>query len=248
VYPELVAGETGVAGQEITAYRMAEVDFGSGCTATAGDRIFLSTTAGGYVGTASNDQVYCVGSMTTTQVAFVTPFYAFPFMKMPNQDIPITSGHAIVMQLKSQLSGTGTASLTCLEVAPKVLDAVAAGTISGVKVAIDLEGASAGTVTAAQCFEANVGSDSGTVRTVTTAVCYRAINNLHGTVTNGPFVIDVDAHGGNKAWAAFARLPDAGANQIADLASATSTVNAVIKCIVGSTTTYLVGYASYTPS
>ena len=248
VYPELVAGQSGAIADVITAYRKAYVDFGSGCTATAGDRVYASNTAGGYDGVASNDQGACVGVMADAQRAFLNPFYAFPNVKIPNVEYTNTSGTVINLQLKSALAATGTASLTSIELAPKVLAGVAAGTISGVKVAIDLEGLTAGTVTMAQCFEANVGSDSGTVRTVTTAVCYRAINNMHGTVTNGPFVLDVDAAGGNVAWAAFARVPDVGVNGLADLASNASTINAVIKCVVGSTTTYLVGYASYTPT
>ena len=248
VYPELVAGAPGVSGDVITAFREAVIDLGTGCTATAGDRVYADTDAGEYVGVASNDQGYCVGVMTTAQIAFINPYYAFPLLKMPNTEYSNTSGTVIILQLKSALAGTGTASLVGIEVAPKVLNAIAASQISGVNVAIDLEGASAGLITRIQCFEANVGSDAGTVRTVTTAVCYRAVNNMAGTVTNGPFVIDVDAAGETVAWAAFARLPDAGANQIADLASATATINAVIKCIVGSTTTYLVGYASYTAS
>jgi len=248
VYPELIAGRTAASADIITAFREASIDFGTGCTATAGDRVFASTDVGEYVGAASNDQGYCVGFMTTAQIAYINPFYAFPLVKLPNTEYSNTSGHVILQQLKGALSATGTASITGIEVAPKVLDGVAAGTVSGVKIALDLEGASAGTITTAQGAEINLGSDSGTVRTVTTATCIRAINNMHGTVTNGPFVMDVVAHGGNVAWAAFARLPDVGANGLADLASATGDVNAVIKFIVGSTVTYVQGHATYTPA
>ena len=248
VYPELIAGQSGASADVIEAYRMAHVDFGSGCTATAGDRVYASTTAGGYVGVASNDQGMCVGVMVNAQEAFLNPFYAFPNVKIPNIEYTNTSGHVILLQLKSALAATGTASLTCIELAPKVLDGVAAGTISGVKVAIDLEGTSAGTVTRAQCFEANVGSDSGTVRTVTTATCYRAINNCHGTITNGVYVIEVDAAGGNVAWGAFAKLADdSGLASVTNgviLADISGIANAGwIKVIVGSTVRYIAIYA-----
>ncbi|MDO8671241.1 MAG: hypothetical protein Q7O66_07390 [Dehalococcoidia bacterium] len=247
-YPELVAAGPGVSGDVIVAFREAVIDFGTGCTATADDRVYATTTAGQYVGVASNDQGDCVGVMVDAQTAFINPFYAFPNVKIPNVEYTNTTGTVILLQLKSALAATGSASLSGIEIAPKVLNAIAGGSISGIKVAIDLEGTSAGTITLAQCYEAALGSDSGTVRTVTTATCFRAINNMHGTVTNGPYVIDVVTHGGNVAWAAFARLPDVGANQIADLASASTTVNAVIKCVVGSTVTYLTGYATYTPA
>jgi len=248
VYAELVAAQPGVSGDVITAFRTARVDFGSSCTATAGDRVYASTDAGQYVGSASNDQGQLVGVMIDAQRALINPYYALSNFKWPNTEYSNTSGSVIVQQVKAALAATGSASLTGLEIAPKVLDAVAAATISGVKVAIDLEGTSAGTVTMAQCFEANVGSDSGTSRTVTTAVCYRAINNCHGTITNGPFVIDVDAHGGNVVWGAFARLAD-----VAGLASVTngSTLNDIsatanagwVKVIIGSTVRYLAAYA-----
>ncbi len=247
-YPELIASAPGVSGDVIVAFREAVIDFGAGCTATAGDRVYATTTAGQYVGVASDDQGDCVGVMVDAQIAFINPFYAFPNVKIPNVEYTNTTGTVILLQLKSALAATGSASLCGIEISPKVLNAVAGGTISGVKVAIDLEGTSAGTITLAECFEANLGSDSGTARTVTTASCFRAINNMAGTVTNGPYVIDVDAAGGSVAWAAFARVPDVGVNGMADLASGTATVNAVIKFIVGSTTTYITGYASYTPT
>ena len=199
-YPELVVAEPGVSGDTVTAYRMAVIDFGSGCTATAGDRVFASTDAGQYVGAASNDQGYCVGSMVDAQKAFVNPFYAFPLLKLPNTEYSNTSGTVTLAQLKGALAATGTASMTGIEVAPKVLDAVAAGTIRGVYVALDLEGTSAGTITTAFAFEGNVGSDSGTARTVTSCYCFRAVNNMHGTVTNGVSAIRIEAAGGNVAW------------------------------------------------
>ena len=131
--------------------------------------------------------------------------------------------------------------------APKVLDAVAAGTISGIAIAIDLEGASAGTITTARGIEVNLGSDSGTVRTVTNAHCIEATNNLHGTITTGPFVIKVNTHGGNIAWAGLALLPDDGA-----IASDGGTPGAVtgatgwIKVVVGSAVRYIALASSVT--
>jgi hypothetical protein len=208
VYPELVAAEKCTAsGNEIQCYRCAVIDFGSSCTATAGDRVFASNTAGAYEGTTCpNDQGVCVGVMNSTQQAFVNPTYAFGNLKLPNVEYSATSGHVIMVQLKSALAATGTTSLTGIEVTPKVLDAIAAGTISGVKIAIDLEGTSAGTVTLSQGLEINLGSDSGTSRTVTSSYHIRCINNYHGTITNGVSVLRVDTAGGNVNWGAILDL------------------------------------------
>ncbi len=228
VYAELVAGERcSVSGTEIQCYRMAEIDFGSGCTATAGDRVFASTTAGGYVGTTcTDDQGQAVGVMIHAQRAMINPYYVFSNIKIPNVEYSATSGHVIIFQLKSALAGTGTTSLTGIEIAPKVLDAVAAGTISGVKIAIDLEGASAGTVTLAQGIEINLGSDSGTVRTVTSAYSIRLINNFHGTITNGVSGIRFDTSGGNVAWGAVLDLQGTASGIWSDTDTATGDTEA----------------------
>ncbi len=206
VYPELVAGETAASGETITAYREAVIDFGSSCTATAGDRVFASSTAGGYDGSASNDQGQAVGEMTTAQIAFVNPRYIFPNTKYPNTEYSATSGTVTVHVVKAALAATGTASICGLEVAPKVLVGVAATQVSGIIVTPDLEGATAGTITYCQGVEVNMGSDSGTVRTVTNAWCFRAGNNFHGTVTNGVSAFRVDTAGGNVAWGAVLDL------------------------------------------
>ncbi len=249
IYPELVASVTEASGAVITAFREAVVDFGSSCTATAGDRIYSSTDAGQYVGVASNDQGYCVGVMTTAQIAFVNPYYAFPLLKMPNIEYSNTSGTVTILQLKSALAATGTASITGIEVAPKVLDAIAAGTVRGIYTAVDLEGTSAGTITAVTGVESNIGSDSGTSRTVTSARCFLAVNNLHGTCTNGINVIEVSAAGGVVGWNALALLPDtttglASVTNGTTLADISGTTNAGwIKVVVGSTTRYIALYA-----
>ena len=244
VYPELIAGRTAASADIITAFREASIDFGTGCTATAGDRVFASTDVGEYVGAASNDQGYCVGFMTTAQIAYINPFYAFPLVKLPNTEYSNTSGHVILQQLKGALSATGTASITGIEVAPKVLDGVAAGTVSGVKIALDLEGASAGTITTAQGAEINLGSDSGTVRTVTNAYCIRAINNFHGTVTNGVSVLRVDTKGGNVEWGAVLDLQSTISGVWSDTDTATGDTEAgFFKVLINGNARYVMTYS-----
>ena len=225
-YPELVAGTDGASGDTITAYREASVDFGSGCTATAGDRVFASNTAGGYEGSAANDQGYCVGVMTTAQIAFLRPFYALPLFKWPNVEYSNTSGTVTLQQIKGALAATGTASMTGIEVAPKVMDAIAAGTIRGVYVGLDLEGTTAGTIDLAEAFEANVGSDSGTARTVTSCYAIRCVNNMHGTVTNGVSAIRLEAPGGTVAWGAVLDLAGTASGVWSDTDTATGDTEA----------------------
>ncbi len=245
-YPEFVAGEKcDTSGDEIQVYRHATIDFGSDCTATAGDRVFASTTAGGYQATdCDDDQGMCVGVMTHAQRAFINPFYAFPNIKLPNTEYSATSGHVIIMQLKSALSATGTTSLTGIEISPKVLSAVAAGTISGVKIAIDLEGTAAGTVTLAQGLEINLGSDSGTARTVTSSYHIRCINNYHGTITNGVSVLRVDTSGGNVAWGAVLDLQGTVAGVWSDTDTATGDIEAgFFKVLINGNARYVMTYS-----
>jgi hypothetical protein len=244
VYPELIAGEGGVSGDTITAFREVIIDFGSSCTATAGDRVYATTTAGAYVGAASNDQGFAVGEMATARVAFINPMYIFPNFKFPNTEYTNTSGTVTIAQYKAALAATGTASMTGIEVAPKVLDAVAAGTIRGVYVAIDLEGTTAGTVTLIEGVEANLGSDSGTARTVTSAYCFRAVNNLHGTCTNGISVLRVEAAGGTVAWNAVLDLAGTVTGVWSDTDTATGDTEAgFFKVLINGNARYVMTYS-----
>jgi hypothetical protein len=53
-------------------------------------------------------------------------------------------------------------------------------------------------------YEGKLQSDSGYSGTITgPAAVLRAINSLHGTVTNGPSVIYAHNHEGNVAWDSF---------------------------------------------
>jgi len=72
---QLVAGEQNysTAATEITCFKMAEIDFGSGCTATPGDMVYLSNTAGSYAATPGTWVHQCVGQAMTAQRAFIQP-------------------------------------------------------------------------------------------------------------------------------------------------------------------------------
>ncbi len=69
IYPQLIAGQSGVSGDVITVYDSAIIDFGSGCTATAGGLLYLDTTAGTY--TTTSTSAMQIGRMLTARVGMV---------------------------------------------------------------------------------------------------------------------------------------------------------------------------------
>ncbi len=69
IYPQMIAGGSGVSGDTITAYDSAIIDFGSGCTATAGDLLFLHSTAGAY--TTTSTSAMQIGRMLNARVGMV---------------------------------------------------------------------------------------------------------------------------------------------------------------------------------
>ena len=68
--PQMIAAEGGVSGGYIGIAYDAIIDFGSGCTATAGSDLFLSDTAGDYSASAGSVG-RTIGLMLTAQVAHV---------------------------------------------------------------------------------------------------------------------------------------------------------------------------------
>lgn len=85
-----------------------------------------------------------------------------------------------------------------------------------------------------RCVEANMGTDTGYAQIMAgPAYCYGAINNLHGTVTKGAYLIYATTHGGNKAWNGFAALPNDG--NLAYIGSVGNAAEAYVKVLIGST-------------
>lgn len=89
-----------------------------------------------------------------------------------------------------------------------------------------------------RCLETQLESDSGYANTIEgPASCVRAINNMHGNVTRGVYLIYAVTHGGNKAWNGFAAFPDDnGLAKVASIGGGT----AYVKCLIGSTSYGLV--------
>ncbi len=106
--------------------------------------------------------------------------------------------------------------------------------------------ATAGAITGdVRGYEVSLGcpSGAGTITGVLSGL--KCVNNTAKAVTGGIYPIYVVTPGDAQPWSGLALLPDDGGG-IGDLASAVSTVNTVVKAKVGATTTYLVGYTSYT--
>lgn len=70
IYAQLVALQSGVSGDVITVGDSAVIDFGSGCTATPGDKLYLSNTAGTYA-TTPGTTAEQTGVMLDAQVGMV---------------------------------------------------------------------------------------------------------------------------------------------------------------------------------
>lgn len=89
VFAVCVAGQKAVSGDEITVYKEAVIDLGSGCTATAGDLIYSGSTAGRYAAEPEGSWQQAVAMMTTAQIMYVRP------MAMPLTVYTLTGvGHA----------------------------------------------------------------------------------------------------------------------------------------------------------
>lgn len=143
-------------------------------------------------------------------------------IRMNSRDYTPVAGKTYCgVQIKPNLSylavgGSVVVSLNGLEVSPRFADGQGGVSLTGIMSNPDLKGAgAAGDVSGEiRAYEAKCESKSGSTRVVTGPVsCFKAGQAMHGTVTNGVFVLDVDAGGGNVAWASLMNLPSD--NQVA---------------------------------
>ena len=160
-------------------------------------------------------------------------------VRINSRDYVRTSGDQTAVQIKPNMSVTGTGGITGIEVAPRFADGCAGSKCVGVMSNPDLKGTTGNLSSAMRCFEGKLESASGSTRTVAEAYVLHAMQALHGTVTDGPWVIGVSAGGGNVAWAGFAKLPDDA--QVAD-SDGGSTADGWIKVKIGTQVTYVPTY------
>jgi len=157
-------------------------------------------------------------------------------VRINSRDYTRTSGDQSAVQIKPNMSVTGTGGITGIEVAPRFADGCAGSKLVGVMSNPDLKGTTGDLSSAMRCYEGKLESSSGSTRTVAEAYVLHAMQALHGTVTVGPYVLKVDAGGGNVAWAGLMLLPDD--VQIAD-ADGGSTADGWIKVKIGTQVTYI---------
>ena len=130
-------------------------------------------------------------------------------VRVNSRDYEKTSGEHCAMQSKPNISVGGTTGITAFEASPRFASGIAGSKIVGIMSNPILKGAAGGNLSSAmRCYEGKLESDSGSTRTVAEAYVLHAMQALHGTVTDGPWVVKVDAHGGNVNWAGFGVFPD----------------------------------------
>lgn len=130
-------------------------------------------------------------------------------IRMNSRDYTQSSGSISAVQSKPNGTVTGTLMMYGFECSPRFQDGIAGAGISCFFANPDLKGAT-GDMTVLRCFEGKLESASGSTRTVANAAVLEAMQALHGTVTDGPHVLKVNAAGGNVAWDALIDIPNEG--------------------------------------
>jgi len=163
-------------------------------------------------------------------------------VRINSRDYERTSDDCCGVQIKPNISVGGTVGMTGLEVSPRFASGCKGSKLVGIMSNPILKGGAQGVTghlsSAMRCYEGKLESDSASSRVVAEAYVLHAMQALHGTVTDGPWVLKVDAHGGNVAWAGFGVFPDDG--QIAsDGEDKSGGTKGWIKVKIGSKTGYI---------
>jgi hypothetical protein len=126
-----------------------------------------------------------------------------------NSQTYTTDASIIGLLVKPRAGVELTNRIAGIEVSPGINDSFAGTSVSGIISNPLLKGTTGDLSGEMRAFEGKVESDTGSTRTVTGPVSvFQANQAMHGTVTNGVYVMDVNAGGGNVAWSGFALLPD----------------------------------------
>ncbi len=210
-YGEFVAGSPGVSGDVITVFREALIDFGSSCTATEDDKLFVSTTAGGYT-TDTGSRAHPIGFVTSSQEAWICPQYHF-FPIHISLTAMNTSGDTVGFELRHERGATGGGEVTGMSISARVTAAMTATTCTAIKAAINVKGTDAGTISnRVTCLHTEMESGSPSSRTITGPVCFMYMKNKMGSSTySGKFCcFYVDTQGGGKAMDGFLQVAATG--------------------------------------
>jgi len=151
-----------------------------------------------------------------------------------------TTGDKNAVQIKPYQTVSKTSGgIKALELNPKVDDACTIATIQGLDSCVEIKGTTGNISGKVWCLRAKMESGSGTTRTMTGPFAMISCkNSMHGTVTNGIYVMDIETIGGGTAWTAFAKFPDDGAIA-SDSGTATPGAHGWIKVVIGSATRYI---------
>ena len=160
------------------------------------------------------------------------------------------TGDNLGFQSKIPQTVTTTGEVYGAQISPRLNSAIGALSLIGMSVDPILKGSTTGTVTNLRGLQVTLTDDNSAGRTITNQpAMIRLWHQLAAhTFTNGnPVGISMEAAGG-IGWGFAMKFADDSGSGLADLASATATINGVIKVQIGSTTGYIPTYATYTPS
>jgi len=127
-------------------------------------------------------------------------------VRINSRDYTQTSGSISAVQSKPNATEDGTLMMYGFECSPRFQDGIGGTGISCFFANPDLKGTTGDITGILRCFEGKLESASGSTRTVADAAVLHAMQALHGTLTDGPYVIKVDAAGGGVAWKAVMDL------------------------------------------
>lgn len=112
------------------------------------------------------------------------------------------------MQTKPNVTVGGYASVVGFEASPRFASGIAGVALTGILSNPLFKGLAGDLSDELRAYEGKLESPSGSTRVITgPASILKAGQALHGTVTNGVFIIDADAAGGNTAWTGVLNLP-----------------------------------------
>ncbi len=204
----------------------AIIDCGAATFTLTGISINAGSTQHLTINTTSSDKTVRINSQSYTVAASIIGMQTKPRagVNMTSDIIGIESMPGI------NSTFTSTAGIVCFKAEPYIHST--AGAITG-----DVRG-----------YEVSLGcpTGAGTITGVLSGM--KCINNTTKAVTGGIYPMYVVAHGDAQPWNGVMLIPDEGVNSIGDLASGTATINSVFKVVVGSTVSYIAGYATYTPA
>lgn len=151
-----------------------------------------------------------------------------------------TTGDKNAVQIKPYQTVSKTSGgIKALELNPKVADGCTIATIQGLDSCIEIKGTTGNISGKVWALRAKLESGSGTTRTMTGPFAMLSCkNSLHGTVSGGVFVLDVEGIGGGTAWTAFAKFPDDGVIANDGETKQGSTIG-WIKVVIGTKTGYI---------